>query len=533
MFDFQFYVVRQCIFIKINYGTSSDNKIIMKDFTLFVISVLFVCIEGIAGERDINCVVDAIADKKTEISEDLMQEEISLDHKRIFLQNKTRASEGDSEGVIFKEITVPAAGMLADVLGADVNTVDSLVVKGEINEADFNTLWSGTFYGRLSSINLEQAVVENGIIPSNAFWHKEEQWPGDETIYVNGLRKLILPEGVKAIGDLAFSYCIHLESINFPTTLGSLGMYCFSDCISLGTSPLLLPEGMSDVPPMCFLNCESLDSVILPTTISHIGEGAFYRAKLSRINLPEGLRSIGNCAFYASNLLEVSLPASCQDFIGTHHFALNHELKKINIPHGVMRVPNCFVFNCVKLKEIEIPESLEIIGNDAFSSCYELLGLNLPEGLTRVESNGLWYCKSLKKLVLPSSLTYLGGASCMYMQSLEAIYCMAPVPPVCDEDPANPGRDHTFGNIMGEPSHICTPNNIPVYVPVGTANLYASAYGWNYFNNFIEVDFSGIDEVHVADRTNDFVYNLNGVRVYKLIPGNMYVKNGVKFVYAE
>ena len=110
---------------------------------------------------------------------------------------------------------------------------------------------------------------------------------------------------------------------------------------------------------------------------------------------------------------------------------------------------------------------------------------------------------------------------------------MAPVPPVCDEDPANPGRDHTFGNIMGEPSHICTPNNIPVYVPVGTANLYASAYGWNYFNNFIEVDFSGIDEVHVADRTNDFVYNLNGVRVYKLIPGNMYVKNGVKFVYAE
>lgn len=507
--------------------------IIMKDFTLFVISMLFVCIEGIAGERDMDYVVGDIADNKPEISEDLMHKEISLDDKRIFLRNKTRTSEGNPEEVVFKEITVPAAGMLADVLGADVNTVDSLVVKGEINEADFNTLWSGTFYGKLSAINLENAVVENGIIPSNAFWHKEEQWPGGESVYVNGLRKLILPEGIKSIGDFAFSYCIHLESINLPTTLGSLGIYCFSDCISLRTSPLQLPQGMADVPPMCFLNCESLDSVILPTTVRHIGEGAFYRAKVSRINFPEGLRSIGNCAFYASNLLEVWLPTSCQDFAGTHHFALNHELKKINIPLGVKSVPNCFVFNCIELKEIEIPASIEIIGDDAISCCFELLELNLPEGLTRIGSSGLWYCKSIKKLVLPSSLTYLGGASCQYLQSLEAIYCLATVPPICDEDPSNPGRDHTFGCITGEPSHLSTPNNIPVYVPMGTANLYASAYGWNYFKNFIEMDFSGIDEVCVPDCTNDIVYDLNGVRVYKLIPGNLYVRNGVKFVYAE
>ena len=449
-------------------------------------------------------------------------------------RNARIMNQPHSEGR-FKDVTLTKSGSLESVLGDDINDIDSLVVRGPINAADFHTMWSATFKGNLSVINLESAAVENEIIPSRAFWHQDEQLQDDGTIYVISLRKIILPNQIKTIGDFAFSYAVHLESINIPSKLQNLGIYCFSDCMSLATNPMQLPEGLMDIPAMCFMNCESLDEIKLPTTIKHIGEGAFYRAKIKCINFPDGLLSIGNAAFYSSGLECVLLPNSCQQFLGTHQFALNHELRKINLPHGVKVIPNCFVYNDINLSEFDIPSTVEIIGADALSTCMVLSDVLLHEGLKEIESNAFWCCSALKNLVFPSSLTYLGGASCQYLQSLEAIYCSALTPPICDEDPSNKGRNHTFGPISGQPGHLCTPNDIPVYVPVGTSHLYASAYGWNYFTNFIETDnfpSSGIDSgVIEGKEDNGDYYDLFGRKVNTLIPGNIYILNGKKFIH--
>ncbi len=220
----------------------------------------------------------------------------------------------------YKEVTVTVPGTLSDIIGSNINDIDSIVIKGTINDSDFNTLWSATFKGNLSVINLEGAAVENEIIPSRAFWHQDEQLQDDGTIYVISLRRIILPNQIKTIGDLAFSYAIHLESINIPSELQNLGIYCFSDCISLESTPLQIPEGVTKIPAMCFMNCASLDVVNLPSSIKHIEEGAFYRAKIKCINFPDGLQSIGNAAFYSSDLECVLLPNSCQQFLGTHQF---------------------------------------------------------------------------------------------------------------------------------------------------------------------------------------------------------------------
>lgn len=439
-----------------------------------------------------------------------------------------------AKDVVCKDITLSAPGTLESVLGDDINNIDSLVVRGPINAADFHTLWSASFNGNLSVINLEGTSIENGIIPPRAFWHQDEQLQEDGTIYVIALKRIILPNQIKTIGDFAFSYAIHLESINIPSKLQNLGIYCFSDCMSLATNPMQLPEGLMDIPAMCFMNCESLNEIKLPTTIKHIGEGAFYRSKIKRINFPDGLLSIGNAAFYSSDLEEVLLPASCLDFSGTHQFALNHRLKKINLPYGVNVIPNCFVYNDINLLEFDIPSTIDIIGADALSACMALSEISLSEGLNDIESNAFWYCSSLKRLVFPSSLTYLGGASCQYLQSLEAIYCNAPTPPVCDEDPSNKGRNHTFGPITGQPGHLCTPNNIPVYVPIGTSSLYASAFGWNYFTNFIETDnfpSVGVDCITIDRNAHDnSFYDLFGRKVEKPLSGNIYIQSGKKIL---
>ena len=60
---------------------------------------------------------------------------------------------------------------------------------------------------------------------------------------------------------------------------------------------------------------------------------------------------------------------------------------------------------------------------------------------------------------------------------------MASEPPVCEESTLNPGNT-PFGDYEPVPN-LSTPNDIPVYVPVGTAEKYRKAWGWDYFTNFI------------------------------------------------
>ena len=169
------------------------------------------------------------------------------------------------------------AGNLADALGNNIYNVDSLVVRGTVDAADIRTLWDASFKGRLSVINLENAEIENGIVPEDAFWHQKEQLdPSWEFINTIHLRRIILPDGVKRIEEGAFSYCINLEEVNIPSSLQYLGTYAFSDCVSLKTDPLVFPEGFERFGQLVFMNCRSLTgTIVLPSTIKEIGDGFF------------------------------------------------------------------------------------------------------------------------------------------------------------------------------------------------------------------------------------------------------------------
>lgn len=430
---------------------------------------------------------------------------------------------------IHKDVKVTEAGTLAETIGSDINEIDSIAVSGPINDSDFNTLWSATFYGKLSVINLENAEIENESVPANAFFHADEQMT-DTRIYLIRLKRIILPDNIKSIGSSAFLYAGLLEEINLPKGLRELGHYTFSDCTSLKTSPLQVPEGVTEIPPMCFKDCHSLDEVALPSTIKHIGEGAFYQAKIKRINFPDGLSSLGNIAFYASDLEEVSLPPSCVEFRGSEQFALNYNLKKLTIPYGVKIIPFGLVYGDFNLREVDIPSTIEDIEFQAFWRCESLTELQLSEGVRLVKSDAFTYCKSLKRLILPSTLTYLGGGSCQYFKSLEALYCRALIPPVCDEDSANDGGHPTFG-----PKPEDTPNDIPVYVPVGTSSLYAAAKGWNYFTNFIETEefpSASVPEISIRKTSEDNeIYDLCGRKVIKPVPGQIYIQSGQKIMF--
>lgn len=437
--------------------------------------------------------------------------------------------------VKFKDVTLTKSGSLESVLGDDINDIDSLVVRGPINAGDFHTIWSSSFYGGLTVANLEYAQIAGNRIPKNAFWYQSEQYtPGSEYIDCIPLRRIILPDGLEEIGEGAFCYAIDLEDVNFPNSLKVINKRCFSDCISLNVNPLIIPEGVEEIGYMAFVNCKSLTgNVILPTTLKKINGGAFFSTKITECNFPDGLEEIGDAAFYATRLKEAILPNSCQSFPGSDHFALNYELEKVRFPEGLTIIPESFVDNCIELTDFIMPNSIVEIEDRAFWQCGKLHELKLSSNLKSIGLEGLYYCKGLETIYFPSTLETLGAESCECWKNVKSIYCASKIPPVCIDSELNPGWT-PFGNYGGDFVNR-TPQDTPVYVPIGSADLYRNAWGWNYFTNFIETDnfpSSGIDSVVIDGKEdNGDYYDLFGRKVNTLIPGNIYISNGKKFIH--
>lgn len=415
-------------------------------------------------------------------------------------------------------------GQLKTVLGESWDKVDSLSVTGPINATDFRTIWECAFYGNLSVLNLEKAQVENNTIPDYALCDINKQyWDVNPTIYL-GIRKIILPNNIVEIGVSAFNY-MKLEEINLPASLRKLNIYSFGNCHWLNVDPLIIPEGVIEIPTQCFVNCQNFKELILPMTLRTISPLAFYNTRMEKIQFPNNLDSIGYAAFEGSALLrKAMIPDNCQrlgDFIFNHC----DSLREIHIPNGIERIPNNFVALGNFLETVNIPESVTKIGDFAFQWCYALKDIKLPEGLRTIGYDAFHYCNP-DSIVFPISLEFIDGGSCKHWNNLKKIYSKSPIPPYCNQDRYNPDTYCFEG----------TPSYIPVYIPIGTADLYRNAQGWSYFTNFIEIDefpSAGIYGMKRNDTNQPKVYWANGNIYIEVlngdelpIPYSIYTTNG-------
>ena len=375
----------------------------------------------------------------------------------------------------FFDANVSKCGELERVLGDKWDKIDSLVVHGPINEDDFKIMWKCSFEGKLTVLNLEDTQIEGRKIPDCALFNYEKQ---DATISVHlNIRKIILPDNLEEIGKYAFMK-MKLEEINFPQNLRKIGRAAFGNCHWFKTNPVI-PEGVTELPARCFMNCQCFDKVTLPTSLKIISDDCFYNTRVAEVNFPEGLDSIGDGAFYASDLKIADLPNSITK-IASLTFSMCDRLRYIHIPENgyIDYIPNYFAAYDDSLERVDIPNTIKKVGTCAFDSNRMLKDIKLPNGLTYIGQNAFYKC-AFDSIVFPVSLEYLGGGSGAYWEHIKKIYSLAPTPPYCAEDLINRGKG---------PFHGYTPNDIPLYVPIGSGEKYREAFGWNYFTNIIETD---------------------------------------------
>ena len=372
----------------------------------------------------------------------------------------------------FFDAHVSKYGELEQVLGDKWDKIDSLIVHGPINKADFKTIVRCARDGSMRIVNLQYAQIENNKIPDFGFVDRDKSRFGNHL----DIRRIILPDNITEFGEYAF-YGLTLETINIPSSLRKLGKNCFDENRWLSVNPLIIPEGVTEIPTQCFQFCYKLKKVVLPSTIKTIGIFAFFDSSVDDMNFPEGLDSIGYLSMHGTRLTEVVLPKTIRT-IGYKTFASNFKLKKVVLPEGLTEIPDNLCSSCIELEKIVIPESVIKINTEAFSACLKLK-TNLPPKLKWIGSDA-FSSSGLDSIVFPATMEYIGKEAFQDLTKLKKIYSMSPIPPVCYYNTMVNFGDGPFGG--------STPSDIPVYVPIGSGEKYREAFGWNYFTNIIETD---------------------------------------------
>lgn len=181
---------------------------------------------------------------------------------------------------------------------------------------------------------------------------------------------------------------------------------------------LVVPDGVKKIGHVAFAKCDSLRVVILPESVRAIEESAFYACEnLEEIHLPKKMDYIEKYAFFGcKSLKKIELPSGL-DRLEEGLFCECQSLEQLEVPYGVERIDGLAFDTCVELRKIELPDTLWKIGEYAFNRCISLEELHLPDSMTELGEYALKGMTLLKRLFIPDGITELDTS--VFMENLE------------------------------------------------------------------------------------------------------------------
>lgn len=312
-------------------------------------------------------------------------------------------------------VHVRVSSLLPDLIGDNKNEITDLKITGEIDGTDI--LWlremsgrdkkGNTTEGELIVLDLSETnIVEGGdryyesgssnigeskndTLADYAFYNCKLDsliFPtsihsmGKYVLSQSNIRYINIPEGVKSVGDRAFSSCYKLKDAVLPSSLVNLGKDTFSGCNEIVS--ISISDQITDIPDFFLSGCSRLSSLTLPSRLKTIGAYAFnYMYSLEKISIPEEVTSIGTGAF-----------EGCQT------------LSAITLPEGIIHLENKVFSNCTELLSLTLPAKIKSIGNGTFSGCSKLENITLPASLESIGSNAFERC-GFKSIAFPEAIT--------------------------------------------------------------------------------------------------------------------------------
>ena len=124
------------------------------------------------------------------------------------------------------------------------------------------------------------------------------------------IKKIVINEGVRTVGDYAFIDCLNVTQISLPESLERIGTSAFEGCSSL--RGITFPEKLTTIDYHAFFGCSSFASVTVPYYTNTLGKGIFANCTgLVRATIEAPIQVLPAWTFYGcSSLTSISLPTS-------------------------------------------------------------------------------------------------------------------------------------------------------------------------------------------------------------------------------
>lgn len=189
------------------------------------------------------------------------------------------------------------------------------------------------------------------------------------------------------------------------------------------------------------------------------------------------------------------------------------------ISYSVKRIGDCALAYTSKAASLKLNEGLEYIDDSAFK-CFGQLKMKelvVPNSVKVVGGAFVKECNSLNIIVLGTGVEGLQRNAFWGIGALKEIYSLNSIPPICDVP------DQTFVDI---------PDDVALYVPIGSKEAYETAPGWDHFaGHIVEIDPTAIKPVVISVKDDASWYNLQGVKSSEkpTAPG-IYIHGGKKVI---
>ena len=407
-------------------------------------------------------------------------------------------------------------------------------------------------------------------VADNAFWFI------DGGAYMNGLKHIILPEGIKRIGVRAFYINFHLTEFYFPSTLEEIGSGAFQyasrsmKTVDLSNTKITsLPDWAFAENPV-FGSFPGVTTIKLPQTLQEIGSSVFKSALVKTLEIPYNVHSINVIAFNQMNKLEEiefknPVPAtitlsSPSDNINSLLNSENDNLHTIYVPIDATvayKVPAGWSQHANKFRE-QVK-----IGPNGYTSYYlENENFEVPAGCTAyiiknvTQQGSTRFGKTTDVAiaagsVIPKQTGFIlkgtAGSTVTYRANLTGVTEVDVtgnllVGTATEQEISGAGyKYYLFGKgAVGQGFYYQTGRDgNSIKLPAHRAGLKLSASGPDFapakelIFNFDDATTTGVNTVQPAvEKKNDVIYDLQGRRVTNPSRG-IYIVNGKKVVISK
>ena len=203
----------------------------------------------------------------------------------------------------------------------------------------------------------------------------------------NNLEGIVLPDGIKRIGDDAFAYCKGLTYVFMPKSVEYIGSYSFEKDVKILSAPRRRPKKAQTEEPF-------------PKDVATIEETDRYTLDENGVlTFKEDVTQIKDEEFKGRNDIKKIIVPGTVEFIGERSFSGCKSLNGVTLGEGVRVIWEGAFSGCRNLKRIHLPASMETICSSAFSCCKGLQEAVVPSN-AHIDEYAFSGCDSLKKVII-------------------------------------------------------------------------------------------------------------------------------------